>query len=139
LWIPIVGVRFFGISRGVFRYLERLVSHDLTFRILHRIRVWVYARVEPRGALLLEEERSGDLLEALVGDVEALQNLYLRVLAPPLIAVLITALGVGLMAAHHPLLAVVLLAMMVLAGIGIPLAGHLLGRRAGRRYVRAKA
>lgn len=139
LWIPIVGVRFFGISRGVFRYLERLVSHDLTFRVLHRIRVWIYARVEPRGALLLEEERSGDLLDAMVRDVDQLQNLYLRVLAPPLIAVLIAGLGFGIAAVHHPLLGLTLLGMMLLAGIGIPLASHLLGRQAGVRYVRAKA
>lgn len=139
LWIPIVGVRFFGISRGVFRYLERLVSHDLTFRILHRIRVWIYARVEPRGALLLEEERSGDLLDAMIRDVEQLQNLYLRVLAPPMIAVLITALGFGIAASHHLLLGATLAAMMAAAGIGIPLASHLLGRNAGARYVRAKA
>jgi len=139
LWIPIVGVRFFGISRGVFRYLERLVSHDLTFRVLHRIRVWIYARVEPRGALLLEEERSGDLLDGMIRDVEHLQNLYLRVLAPPLVAVLITALGFGIASSHHPLLGLALAGMMVLAGAGIPLASHLLGRRTGVRYIRAKA
>jgi ATP-binding cassette subfamily C protein CydCD len=139
LWIPIVGVRFFGISRGVFRYLERLVSHDLTFRVLHRIRVWIYARVEPRGALLLEEERSGDLLDGMIRDVEHLQNLYLRVLAPPLVAVLITALGFGIALSHHPVLGLALAGMMVLAGVGIPLASHLLGRRTGVRYIRAKA
>lgn len=138
LWIPIVGVRFFGITRGVFRYLERLVSHDLTFRILHRIRVWVYERLEPRGALLLEEKRSGDLLGSIIGDVEHLQNLYLRVLAPPLIAMLTIVLGFGVMTAHHPLLGVVLLVMMVSAGAGIPWISHRLGKRAGGRYVEAK-
>jgi len=139
LWIPIVGVRFFGISRGVFRYLERLVSHDLTFRILHRIRVWIYERVEPRGALLLEQERSGDILDAMIRDVEKLQNLYLRVLAPPLVAVVITVLGFSIAAGHHPLLGLTLAAMMALAGAGIPLAGRLLGRRTGERYILAKA
>ncbi len=46
VWVPIVGVRFFGISRAVFRYAEQYVLHDLTFRILTNIRVWVFARVE---------------------------------------------------------------------------------------------
>lgn len=139
LWIPIVGVRFFGISRGVFRYLERLVSHDLTFRILHRIRVWIYERIEPRGALLLERERSGNLLDAMIRDVEKLQNLYLRVLAPPLIAAAITVLGFAIAASHHLLLGLALAVMMMLAGAGIPLAGRFLGRRTGDRYIRAKA
>ncbi|MBN2908882.1 hypothetical protein JQC72_05000 [Polycladomyces sp. WAk] len=47
LWMPIVGVRFFGLSRAVFRYAERYFSHDLTFRILRQIRVWLYRRIEP--------------------------------------------------------------------------------------------
>ncbi|NPA93145.1 MAG: hypothetical protein GXO56_05650, partial [Chloroflexi bacterium] len=38
--VAIVGVRFFGIARGAFRYGERLVSHDTTFRVLTRLRVW---------------------------------------------------------------------------------------------------
>ena len=47
LQLAIVGVRFFGISRGVFRYLERLVSHQTTFRLLARIRVWFSMRLLP--------------------------------------------------------------------------------------------
>ena len=45
LQVAIVGVRFFGISRGVFRYLERLVSHSVTFRLLAKTRVWLYERI----------------------------------------------------------------------------------------------
>ena len=47
LQVAIVGVRFFGLSRGVFRYLERLVSHDVTFRLLASWRVWFYQALEP--------------------------------------------------------------------------------------------
>ncbi|NEW04844.1 thiol reductant ABC exporter subunit CydD [Paenibacillus sp. SYP-B3998] len=120
LWIPIVGVRFFGLSRGVFRYLERLVSHDLTFRILHRIRVWLYERLEPNGVKLLEKGRSGELLHAVIGDVEQLQNVYLRVLAPPLVALLTGLLGCIVMAVHHVELAILLACMLLFAGVGIP-------------------
>jgi ABC-type transport system involved in cytochrome bd biosynthesis fused ATPase/permease subunit len=93
LWVPIVGVRFFGLSRAVFRYLERLVSHDLTFRVLARIRVWLYARLEPQAPQLLEGRRSGDILSSVVSDVEQMQNFYLRVLAPPVIALMTAVLG----------------------------------------------
>ncbi|THF84665.1 thiol reductant ABC exporter subunit CydD [Cohnella fermenti] len=139
LWVPIVGVRFFGISRGVLRYVERLVSHDLTFRILHRVRVWLYERLEPKGAGLLEQRRSGDVLGAMVSDIEQLQNLYLKVLAPPLVAVLTGALGFAVMAAHDMRLALLLLGMMLAAGIGIPWLGSIGGRKHGMKLVRERA
>jgi ATP-binding cassette subfamily C protein CydC len=47
LQVAIVGVRFFGLSRGIFRYLERLSSHETTFRLLGRLRVWFYRALEP--------------------------------------------------------------------------------------------
>lgn len=139
LWIPIVGVRFFGISRGVLRYLERLASHDLTFRILHQIRVWLYRSIEPRGAILLENQRSGDLLSSVISDVEQLQHLYLRVLAPPLIAVLVAGLSFTLMARQHLSLAIALLIMMIVAGLVIPWLSHRSGSKKGKATVKARA
>src|SRR5690242_8111832 len=47
LSLAIVGVRFFGIARGVFRYLERYLSHAISFKLLARIRVWFYRALEP--------------------------------------------------------------------------------------------
>ncbi|MGZ6839857.1 MAG: thiol reductant ABC exporter subunit CydD, partial [Frankiaceae bacterium] len=47
LGVAIVAVRAFGIFRGVFRYLERLLSHDAVLRVLARLRVDVYRRLEP--------------------------------------------------------------------------------------------
>ncbi len=132
LWVPIVGVRFFGLSRGVFRYLERLVSHDLTFRILHRVRVWLYESLEPMGVRLLERRRSGELLQSLISDVEQLQHMYLRVLAPPLIALVTGALGCFLLAAHAWQLGGILLAMLALSGIGLPLLSAKLCQKPGR-------
>ncbi|TXK69087.1 thiol reductant ABC exporter subunit CydD [Paenibacillus sp. N3.4] len=139
LWIPIVGVRFFGLSRGVFRYLERLVSHDLTFRILHRIRVWLYERLEPGGVKLLEKGRSGELLHAVISDVEQLQNVYLRVLAPPLVAMLTGLLGCIVMAAHQVELAILLACMLGLAGIGIPWLSARCAKSHSAAIVQAKA
>src|SRR5215472_14251142 len=104
LGVAIVGVRFFGIARGVFRYLERLVSHRATFRLLADLRVWVYRALEPliparpldyaHDALNeMHTLKSGDVLRRIVSDVETLQNIYLRVVAPPVAAALI---GVGM-------------------------------------------
>lgn len=139
LWVPIVGVRFFGLSRGAFRYLERLVSHDLTFRILHRVRVWLYESMEPMGVRLLEQKRSGELLQSLLSDVEQLQHIYLRVLAPPLIACVTGALGCILLAVHQGQLGLILLLMLVLSGIGLPWLSAKLGRQSGKAIARQQS
>ncbi|MDF2926709.1 MAG: cysteine export CydDC family transporter permease subunit/ATP-binding protein CydC [Paenibacillaceae bacterium] len=139
LWVPIVGVRFFGLSRGVFRYVERLVSHDVTFRILSSMRTWLYGRIEPRGTELLENRRSGDVLSSVVSDVNELQNLYLRVLAPPAVAVLCSMLGIGIAAAYDLRFGAILAVMLVLAGVGVPLAAHLSGLKRGQEMVKQRA
>ncbi len=91
LGVAIVGVRFFGIARGVFRYLERLVAHDTTFRLLAHLRVEFYKAMEPLAPARLIAQRSGDLLSRVIDDMESLQDLYLRAVAPPLVALLVGA------------------------------------------------
>ncbi|UVI30686.1 thiol reductant ABC exporter subunit CydD [Paenibacillus spongiae] len=139
LYVPIVGVRFFGIARGVFRYVERLVSHDLTFRILKRLRVWLYERLEPRGVQLLENKRSGDLLGSVISDVEQLQNLYLRVIAPPVVAALTVLLGFVFMANYDLRLGMLLAGMLLTAGVVIPWLSHRIGSSGGRDFVQARS
>lgn len=139
LWVPIVAVRFFGLSRGVFRYLERLASHDVTFRVLARIRVWLYKRLEPQASSLLEKRRSADLLGSAVSDVEQLQNMYLRVLAPPAIALLTAALGFIILAKYDLYLGMILLIMMIIGGMVIPSLSHRLGKRWGESEIKVRS
>jgi thiol reductant ABC exporter CydC subunit len=139
LWVPIVGVRFFGLSRAVFRYLERLVSHDLTFRVLARIRVWLYTHLEPQAPQLLESRRSGDILGSVISDVEQLQNYYLRVLAPPAIALLTAVLGYSILASYDQTLGLLLVGMMILGGVILPWLNHRMSRSAGNEIVEVRA
>lgn len=139
LYVPIVGVRFFGISRGVLRYLERLASHDLTFRILHRLRVWVYGKIEPKGVRLLENKRSGDVLGTVISDVDQLQNFYLRIFAPPIVFLLTVVLGFVLLAQQELELGVLLVGMMLVSGIALPWISHMLGKKRGQDIVRGRA
>lgn len=135
LGVAIVGVRFFGIARGVFRYLERLVSHEVTFRLLSRLRVWFYRGVEPLAPAKLDRYRSGDLLSRIVSDIDTLQNFYLRVLAPPLVAA-VTALGMWLLlGAFNPIFSLAFLGFYLLAGVGVPWLTHLLSKRLAARSV----
>jgi ATP-binding cassette, subfamily C, bacterial CydC len=90
LQVAIVGVRFFGISRGVFRYLERLVSHSVNFRLLAQLRVYFYQALEPLAPARLQSFRSGDLLSRAVADIETLENFYVRAVAPPVVAFVVT-------------------------------------------------
>ena len=138
LTVAIVGVRFFGLARPVVRYLERLASHDLALRALARIRVHVYERIEPLAPGQLAGYRHGDLLARMVADVDALQNLHLRAVAPPLVALLAGALCVGAAAAFLPAAALVLAAGLVVAGVAVPALAGALVRRAGRRQATAR-
>ena len=138
LMTAIVAVRFFGIARPLARYLERLASHDLALRALGRVRTRVYERIEPLAPEQLEGYAHGDLLSRMVADVDALQNLHLRGVGPPLIALLAGALSVGVAAAFLPAAGLVLAAGLLAGGVAVPaLAGHL-GRRAGGRGAAAR-
>lgn len=139
LSVAIVGVRFFGVARAVFRYLERYISHDATFRILSRLRVGFYQRLEPLAPANLQTWQSGELFSAIVGDVETLKDFYLRVLAPPLIAVL-TLTGLLLVFQHYSLsLAALVFAGFLLAGIVLPLAVRQVNKGGGSELVAARA
>jgi thiol reductant ABC exporter CydC subunit len=139
LWVPIVGVRFFGLSRGVFRYVERLASHDVTFRILARLRVWMYGELEPKAVTLLQSRRSSDVLGSIISDVEQLQYFYLRVLAPPIIAVLTAIFGFVILLQYGLGLSLILLAMMVIGGTLIPWISYRLARVHGAKDTELKA
>ncbi len=139
LQVAIVGVRFFGIARGVFRYAERLATHNTTFHILARLRTWFYAALEPLAPARLLEFRSGDLLSRIVADVDALEDFYVRVVAPPLVAGLVLLLMLAFMGSFAWELALALLAFMLLAGLGAPLLTRRLGRAPGREAVWARA
>ena len=130
LTVAIVGVRFFGLTRPIARYFERLASHDVAFRVLARVRVLVYERIEPLAPIQLGCYRRGDLLSRFVGDVDALQDVQLRGVIPVLTAAGAGAVAVGATAVILPPAALVLAAGLLLAGIGVPAAAGALGRRA---------
>jgi thiol reductant ABC exporter CydC subunit len=126
----IVGVRFFGLSRPVARYFDRLTSHDTALRALQRTRLLVYERVEPLTPVQVEGNRRGDLLSRLVADVDSLQELQVRGVTPPLVALVAGAVAVGATAAFLPAAAFVLAGGLLLAATVCPAATAALGARA---------
>ncbi len=135
LQVAIVAVRFFGIARGLFRYLERTTSHQATFRLLARLRVWFYTALEPLAPARLLRYRSGDLLARMQEDIESLENFYVRVLAPPLVAAGIALCVAFFLWRFDPRLALSVLLLQALAGIGLPLLVRRLSAAPGREQV----
>jgi len=138
LTVAIVGVRFFGLARPIARYLERLVSHDVALRSLGNARARVYAALEPLSPAQLRDRRDGDLLARFVGDVDSLQNLYLRGLLPPVVALAAGAVTVAVVAAILPRAALVLGAGLLLAGVLVPPIAAALAEKASSQQAAAR-
>ena len=135
LGVAPTAVRLFGLSRALFRYLERLVSHDVTFRLLASLRVWFYARLEPLSLTQVQSFRSGDLMSRVVSDIDELQNIYLRLLGPPIVALIVT-IGMGItFYFFDPRTAGVLVALMLASAVLLPLWAHWTSAHAGRQVV----
>ena len=102
LGLAMVGVRAFALGRAGFRYADRLASHDAAFRTLADLRVGVYERLVPLAPDGLAGTRRGDLLSRLVGDIDELQNLPLRVVSPLVISGSVAVLSVATVAIILP-------------------------------------
>nr|WP_303711634.1 thiol reductant ABC exporter subunit CydD [Kutzneria buriramensis]WKX10690.1 thiol reductant ABC exporter subunit CydD [Kutzneria buriramensis] len=138
LMVAVTATRTFGIGRAVFRYAERLVSHDAVLRMLADTRVAVYRRLERLAPAGLRRTRRGDLLSRLVADVDALQDYWLRWLLPAGAAVGVSAASVGFTAWLLPEAGAVLAAGLLAAGAGVPLLTGTVARRAERRLAPAR-
>jgi thiol reductant ABC exporter CydC subunit len=138
LTVTIVAVRFFGLARPLARYLERIASHDVALRSLARIRRRFYERIEPLAPAKLEGYRRGELLNRLVGDVDALEGLYPRALGPPLVALVAAGVSVAAAAFVLPVAAVILAAGLLAGGIAVPLLARAATDASARRQAAAR-
>ncbi len=138
LSVAVVAVRGLSLGRGMFRYGERLASHDVAFRVLAKVRVAIWKRLEALAPAGLPDFHSGDLLARLVADVDSAQDLFIRGVTPVLAAAL-TGAGavlacVALIGPGGLLLAVGLLA----GGVLVPLIAAAAVRKAGQRTAPAR-
>ena len=130
LALIIVAVRFFATTRVVLRYVERMVGHLGTFRLLTKIRTWFFDSVTPIAPRGLTDRRTGELLSNILTDVDTMQDLYLRVLIPPVVAFLTVMIAATVIAVSDAGAAVLLL--IVLTG---GTAAVVLGRRGSHRHI----
>ena len=136
LTLAIVGVQFFGLSRGFFRYGERLVGHDAALRVLADLRVRVYRSLEALAPAGLPAFRRGDLVARMVDDVDSLQDVVLRVIQPFAVAVLVGTATVATMWWLLPQAGLVLLLALLISATAVPwLTGRLASRAESRQAV----
>jgi ATP-binding cassette, subfamily C, bacterial CydC len=121
LALAVTGVRVLAVSRATFRYLERYTTHRVMFRILATLRVWFYRAIEPLAPARLVHRRSGDLLARSVSDVDALEDFYIKVLMPPLVAAVVVASVCVVYGLFDVAIGLVLALFLVLTGVVLPL------------------
>lgn len=136
---PAAFIRGMAITRTAGRYIERLVTHEATFRLLQQLRVWFYRHLEPLAPARLQELRSADLSSRILSDIDALNHLYLRVLVPVAVALAGGVLIVAVMALFSARVAASTVAFLLLAGVAVPLLTLRLGHAPGRALVELRA
>ncbi|ARD47144.1 thiol reductant ABC exporter subunit CydC [Sporosarcina sp. P33] len=117
VYIPVVAVRTFGISRAVLRYVERLLGHNAVLKIIADMRVGLYHVLEPQALFIRSRFQTGDLLGTLADDIEHLQDVYIRTLFPTVIGLFLYSFSVIVLAVYDwkfALLMAVLLAVVTL-------------------------
>ncbi|MGY1696696.1 thiol reductant ABC exporter subunit CydC [Geodermatophilus sp. SYSU D00814] len=135
----ITGVRLFGLSRAALRYTERLLTHDVTLRAVTRVRARVLERLVPLAPAALTGARGGQLLSRVRTDVDELQGVVVRLVAPAGVALLAGGVAVGLTALVSPATAAVLAVLLAVLGVAVPAAAARAGRRAAVAAARADA
>jgi thiol reductant ABC exporter CydC subunit len=139
LSVAVVGVRAFAVGRAALRYVERLVTHDATLRVLVDLRVAVFRRLERLAPAGLPAFRRGDLLARLVGDVEAVQDVFLRALVPWVAGTAVALLAATGVLVLLPSAGVVLFAAVVAVAGVVPWLTRRWARRAEEGALQARS
>ncbi len=139
LQVGIVGVRFFGISRGLLRYAERLFSHEVTFNLLAKLRIWFFQAIAPFVPSKTGKLTSGDLLSRVVADIESMEHIFIRVISPPIIATLVAMLMVFILSFYSIFVALAFLVPFLLGGIAVPTITYLLSKKYSNKIIQLRS
>ncbi|RKL67133.1 thiol reductant ABC exporter subunit CydC [Salipaludibacillus neizhouensis] len=120
LTVSIALLKLFSVTRALTRYAERYYSHRATFTILSNLRVHFFERLEPLVPGIFQKYRSGDLLSRIVGDVESLQNFFLRVYYPPIVMIIVFLSTIAFTMYFSVEVAIVLILGLILTGVIVP-------------------
>ncbi|MDJ0933694.1 ABC transporter transmembrane domain-containing protein [Breoghania sp.] len=136
---PAAMIRAFAIVRTGGRYVERLVGHEATLKFVANLRPWLFARLEPLAAAGLEDERSGDIMTRLRGDIDRLEFAFLRILQPIVAAVIVVCVGIAFAAYHDLAIAAAIAVLALVAGVALLLLVGRLSAAPARRVTQNSA
>ncbi|OFG16818.1 ABC transporter ATP-binding protein/permease [Listeria monocytogenes] len=123
-----------GVLRGVARYLEQYLNHDIAFRLLAIIRERIFSTLRKLGPARLSGKKSGDLITAITSDVEALEVFFAHTISPVFIALGTTIATVGFLGMYDIGLALILLLGQILVGVVLPMISYKRNKKIGTAY-----
>ncbi|EHD1635344.1 ABC transporter ATP-binding protein [Listeria monocytogenes] len=123
-----------GVLRGVARYLEQYLNHDIAFRLLAIIRERIFSTLRKLGPARLSGKKSGDLITAITSDVEALEVFFAHTISPVFIALGTTIVTVGFLGMYDTGLASILLLGQILVGVVLPMISYKRNKKIGTAY-----
>ncbi|WP_041534703.1 thiol reductant ABC exporter subunit CydC [Pediococcus claussenii] len=121
IYVPIVLTRAFGIGRPVFRYIERLTSHNWVLRMTSQLRLKLYKSLESDAIFFKQRFKTGDILGLLAEDIDHIQNLYLRTIFPTIIAWTLYVFIIICLGLFSPLFGLAMLLMLGVVVFVLPL------------------
>ena len=130
--LPAAQIRGLAITRTLGRYGERVITHEATFRVLARVRIWFFAQMIPLATGRLALLRSGDVLARMTSDIDALDALYLRLLAPITVAIIGVSAVLSFIYQYQPILSFNLGLLLIFATIAVPLSFNRLGENGAK-------
>lgn len=126
-----------GVIRGVARYCEQYLNHDIAFRLLAIIRQQIFATLRQLGPARLAGKKSGDLVAAITTDVEALEVFFAHTVSPVFIALGTTLVTVSYLASYHLGLGLLLLLGQLIVGVALPVLSYRRYQTSGPAYQKA--
>lgn len=130
---PAAIIRFLAIIRTAGRYSERMLTHRATFNALAYLRHYFYQQLEPLLPYYQMDLRSGNLLARMQQDIDNLDNFYLRVLLPILVALISVPIVSYVLAILSPKIAFVILMALLIVAFLLPILSYLSSRVLARK------
>lgn len=137
--LPAAGVRAAAITRTASRYVERLVDHNTTFKILAYLRTLAFRKILPLSANQLAQYQKADLLNRFIVDIDALDHLYLKLFSPIVTAlVMILLLFIGLSYINLPI-ALIITIVLTITLLAIPVIFYHAGKQLGETLAKQQS
>lgn len=123
-----------GVIRGVARYMEQYLNHDIAFSLLANVRSSIFKVLRKLGPAKLSGKNSGDMITAITTDVEALEVFFAHTISPVFIAIGTSLVLVSYLLTNHLYLGLILLLGHLFVGVFVPVISYKQHEKTGSVY-----